>query len=200
MEDVVTHTHTHKRLSTVREVPLWLQGGRNSAIKPDEWSDLVRSAAPKPNGANTALGGVGVHSTRCSAEFASREIINWNNKGRRSSYLIVRYSYWEGTIFLFFSFFSLWTRAPGGSAVKNLSAMQDSQARSLDRSDALEKGMATHSSILGWRIPWKGEPGRLQYTGLQRVGHDWASNTFTFGTSYALSKWSSNDPRFQEYP
>ena len=41
-----------------------------------------------------------------------------------------------------------------------------------DREDPLEKGMAIHSSILDWRIPWPEEPGRLQSMGLQRVGHD----------------------------
>ena len=45
---------------------------------------------------------------------------------------------------------------------------------------SLEKGMATHSSILAWRIPWAEEPGRLQSMGIQRVGHDWENNTFTF--------------------
>ena len=44
--------------------------------------------------------------------------------------------------------------------------------QSLGREDPLEKGMATHSSILAWRIPWTGEPGRLQSTGSQKVGHD----------------------------
>ena len=43
---------------------------------------------------------------------------------------------------------------------------------SLDWEDPLEKGMATHSSILAWTIPWPEEPGRLQSMGLQRVGHD----------------------------
>ena len=42
---------------------------------------------------------------------------------------------------------------------------------SADWEDALEEGMATHSSILAWRIPWTEEPGRLEYTGSQRVGH-----------------------------
>ena len=56
--------------------------------------------------------------------------------------------------------------------VKNLPAMQESQVRSLDREDPLEKGMATHYSILAWRIPWTEEPGRLQSVGLQRVRHD----------------------------
>ena len=49
--------------------------------------------------------------------------------------------------------------------VKNLPAMQDTRVQSLGREDPLEKGMATHSSILAWRIPWTEEPGRLQTSG-----------------------------------
>ena len=56
--------------------------------------------------------------------------------------------------------------------VKNLPAMQETQVQFLDGEDPLEKGVATHSSILSWRIPWTGEPGRLQSTGLQRVRYD----------------------------
>ena len=56
--------------------------------------------------------------------------------------------------------------------VKNLTVMQETWVRSLGREDPLEKGMATHSSILAWRIPWTEEPGGLQSMGLQRVGHD----------------------------
>ena len=62
--------------------------------------------------------------------------------------------------------------------VKNPPAIQETWVRFLDWEDSLEKGSATHSSILAWRIPWTEEPGRLQSTGSQRVGHDWA--TFTF--------------------
>ena len=54
--------------------------------------------------------------------------------------------------------------------VKNPSVMQEAQVQSLDQEDPLEKEMATHSSILAWRIPWTEEPGRLQSMGLQRVG------------------------------
>ena len=54
------------------------------------------------------------------------------------------------------------------------------QVRSLGWEDLLEEGMATHSSILAWRIPCTEEPGRLQSMGLPRVGHDCATNTFTF--------------------
>ena len=56
--------------------------------------------------------------------------------------------------------------------VKNLPAMLETQVRSLGQEDPLEKGMASNSSILAWRIPWTEEPGRLQSMGLQRVGHD----------------------------
>ena len=52
-----------------------------------------------------------------------------------------------------------------------LPAMQETQVRSLGGKDLLEKRMATHSSILAWRIPWIEEPGGLQFMGLQRVGH-----------------------------
>ena len=52
--------------------------------------------------------------------------------------------------------------------VKNLPAKQEMQVGSLGQEDPLEEGMATHCSILGWRIPWTEEPGGLQSTGLQR--------------------------------
>ena len=55
--------------------------------------------------------------------------------------------------------------------VKNLPAMRKTQVRSLDQEDPLEKGMATPSSILAWRVPWTEEPGGLQSMGSQRVGH-----------------------------
>ena len=53
-----------------------------------------------------------------------------------------------------------------------LLTMQETQVQSLGWGDLLEKEMATHSSILAWKIPWKEEPGRLQSMGSQRVGHD----------------------------
>ena len=56
--------------------------------------------------------------------------------------------------------------------LKRLPSMRETRIRSLGREDPLEKEMATHSSTLAWRIPWKEEPGRLQSMGSQRVGHD----------------------------
>ena len=59
--------------------------------------------------------------------------------------------------------------------------------QSLGWEDPLEKGIATHSSILDWEMPWTEEPSRLQPMGLQRVGHNWATKTF------ALLTWCSCD-------
>ena len=56
--------------------------------------------------------------------------------------------------------------------VKHLPAMWETQVRSQGWEDPLEKGMATHSSILAWRIPWTEEPGGLPSMGAPRVGHD----------------------------
>ena len=64
--------------------------------------------------------------------------------------------------------------------VKNLPAMQETQVWSLGQEDPLEKEMATHSSILAWKIPWTEEPRGLQSMGLQRVSHGWATNTLTW--------------------
>ena len=56
--------------------------------------------------------------------------------------------------------------------VKNLPAMHETQVRFLGQEDPLEKGMATHSSILAWKTPWTEKPGGLQSMGSQRVGND----------------------------
>ena len=60
----------------------------------------------------------------------------------------------------------------GGTDVKNPPAMQETWVRSLGWEDPLEEGMAAHSSILAWRIPWTEVPGGLQSMGSQRVRHD----------------------------
>jgi len=68
--------------------------------------------------------------------------------------------------------------------LKDLPAMWEIWVWSLVWEDPLEKGMATHSSILAWRIPQTEEPGRLQSIGSQRVRHDWVTFTFTFTFHY----------------
>ena len=76
-----------------------------------------------------------------------------------------------------------WIYSKGASLVaqmvKNLSVMQETQVQSLGWEDPLENGMATHSSILAWSIPWTEEPCGLQSIGLQRVRHGWVTNTHT---------------------
>ena len=63
--------------------------------------------------------------------------------------------------------------------VKNSHVMQETWVPSLGWEDPLEEEMATHSSILAWRIPWTGQPGRLQFMGSQSVWHNRTTNTFT---------------------
>ena len=64
--------------------------------------------------------------------------------------------------------------------VKRLPAMRETWVQSLGWEDPLEKEMATHSSILAWKIPWTEEPGRLQSMGSQRVGHNRATSLSLF--------------------
>ena len=80
----------------------------------------------------------------------------------------------------------------GGPVVTNLPAMQETWVRSLGWEDPLEKGMATHSSTLAWRIPWTEEPGGLQSTGSQRVRHGRVTNTHTkYKYSHLEGLWNS---------
>ena len=81
--------------------------------------------------------------------------------------------------YMFLASYMLWWASLVAQRVKNLPAIQEIWVWSLGQEDPLEKGMATHSSILIWRIPWTWEPGWLQSTGLQRVGRDWATHTHT---------------------
>ena len=69
--------------------------------------------------------------------------------------------------------------SPVAQLVKNLPAVQETWVQSLGWEGPLEKEMATHSSILAWRIPWTEEPGGLQSTGSQRVRYSWTTSTFT---------------------
>ena len=62
--------------------------------------------------------------------------------------------------------------------VNNLPAMQETRVWFLCWEDPLKKGMAIHSTILAWRIPWTEKPGGLQFVGLQRVTHNWVTNTW----------------------
>ena len=80
------------------------------------------------------------------------------------------------TYFISHIFISFWASLVA-QMVMNLPAVQETWDQFLGQEGCLEKGVATHSSILVWRIPWIKELGRLQCMGLQRVGHDWVTNT-----------------------
>ena len=85
-------------------------------------------------------------------------------------------------VYLFVNWFT-WAQMGASQVVqivKNPPAMQETQVQSLSRKHPLEKGMATHSSILAWRTLWTEEFGRLQSIGSQKVRHNWATDTFTF--------------------
>ena len=72
---------------------------------------------------------------------------------------------------------SIFYSKPGGSDREESAAMQENQVLSLGWKVPLEKEVATHSSILAWKIPWTEEPGRPQSTGSQRIGHNGVTNT-----------------------
>ena len=88
------------------------------------------------------------------------------------------FSSWHKKFIFPLPFVLLWASLVA-QMVKNQPEMQEIQVQSLDWGDPLEKQMATHSSILAWRIPWTEEPGGLQVMGSQRVRQDWVTNTFT---------------------
>ena len=101
----------------------------------------------------------------------------------KKNFFLVMDNFWSLlNLFQYCFFFMFCFFAPGPSLVaqmvKNLHVMWETWVPFLGWEDSLEKGMATHSSILAWKIPWTEEPGRLQSMGWQRVGHNWA--TFTF--------------------
>ena len=86
--------------------------------------------------------------------------------------------------------------------VRNSPTMQETWVWSLGSEDPLEKEMATHSSILAWRIPQTKEPGELQSMGSQRVGHDWVSNTSTYPRRVRVNRgmsplYSGAEPELQ---
>ena len=76
--------------------------------------------------------------------------------------------------------------------VKNLPAMQETRVQSLSLEDTLEKGMAIHSRILAWKIPWTEEPGRLLSMGLKRVGHDF-NNSSKYIIIWVTAVYNIND-------
>ena len=86
---------------------------------------------------------------------------------------------------------------PGGSDSKKSAFCVGNRVWSLGRDDLLEKGMATHSSILAWRILQTEEPGGLQTIGSQRVWHGWATNTFIFTLIQSITNGKIKDTKYR---
>ena len=87
--------------------------------------------------------------------------------------------------------------SPVAQAVKRLPAMQETWVQSLGQEDPLEKDMATHSSILAWRIPWTEEPARLQSMRSQKIRHDWMTSlhfTSPYIRHFFNCKWNLMTP------
>ena len=80
-----------------------------------------------------------------------------------------------------------WWASLVAQRVKCLPAIQETWVQSLGWEDTLEKEIATHTSILAWRIPWIEEPGGLQSMGSQRVRHNWATNTHTHTHTHIIT-------------
>ena len=88
--------------------------------------------------------------------------------------------------------------SPVAQMVKCLPAMWETWVRFLGREYSLEKEMAIHSSILAWKIPWTEEPGRLQSTGSQRVGHDWTTSLIFIPRASLVAQLVKYLPAMQE--
>ena len=84
----------------------------------------------------------------------------------------INYCYLELSLFFYNGYLDNMVASLVAQMVKGLPKMRETRVQSLGREDLLEKEMATHSSILTWKIPWTEEPGRLQSMGPQRVGND----------------------------
>ena len=88
-------------------------------------------------------------------------------------------------------YFPIWASLVA-QTIKDLPAMKETWVEVLGGENPLEKGMATHSSIFAWRIPWTKEPGGLQSMGSQRVRHEWATNTSPSGPDHITWNGSSD--------
>ena len=129
-----------------------------------QWCDSVQGQRPEPWGARG----------KCSSLRLENQEYPYPRAGGGGHLL----SSWDSK-FIFPLSFVLLRASLVAQMVKNLPAMQEIQVQSLDWKDPLEKWMATHSSILAWRIPLREEPGGLQSMGSQRIRYNWVTNTLT---------------------
>ena len=103
---------------------------------------------------------------------------------------------WSGCLPPFSSGELIFGLPDGSDGKRNLPPRHETWFQPLGQEDFLENGMATHSSILAWRILWAEEPGKVQSLGLQRVGQDWATNTQSYIYTSRPSSKLVNDLSF----
>ena len=109
------------------------------------------------------------------------EILIWLQVCGAPDYTFLPSTVWNKYTYHFYlNIWLLFGVSLAAQKVKKLPAVQENGDQSLDWEDPLKKEIATHSSVLDWRIPWSEEPGGLQSMRSQRVRHNWAANTFTF--------------------
>ena len=135
----------------------------------------------------TASKGLWCH-VKCSENW--KIIISSHRKFR--NHLIQTHSFWYKPTQVSTTYRWRWDSL--AQMVKHLSTMLETWVQSLGRED-LEKEMATHSSVLAWKIPWTEEPGRLQSLGWQRVGHDWATSLYMCTNHKACVKQGTTLPQ-----
>ena len=128
--------------------------------KPDYWSGL-----PLPSPGDLLHPGIEPRSPALQVDSLPTEL-QGKLLSNSTCLMPCTSSYFSSVICLMYKGF------PVAWMVKNLPAVQETQVQPLSQEEPLEKGMAIHTSILAWRIPWTEEPGRLQAMGAQRVGHN----------------------------
>ena len=188
-----THTHTHPLPEMFLLFSTWSIGGyppqescccclhlagNGNSGKAVFWKSHWRGQheawlqSPREKTSEPWWGWVGPHTIISSAQLVTGcpDMLAWHSKNRYTGWEIMEENNctWQRGIGRHF-----WTPGSlGGSDSKESLAMQEMHAWSLGQEDPLEKGIATHDSILVWIIPWIEESGRLQSMGSQRVGHD----------------------------
>ena len=121
-----------------------------------------------------------IRNERISTAGCSVDLLGEWDENIRTSHYIYFHLIILNVCFLYYKVHVYYLVSLVAQMVKSLPTMRETWVWSLAREDPLEKEMATHSSILAWRIPWTEEPGRLQSMGSQRVRQDWATKLNSF--------------------
>ena len=145
------------------------------------WPSKPKAVGVPPNAGPRVWGAwYGAHYVSVEDLFVDPSLLNWQISRCDFGVLVRKGTLGFSTVV---STVCTWRAFKTGASLvaqrlKRLPGMRETQVRSLGQEDPLEKAVATHSSTLAWRIPWREEPGRLQSMGSQRVGHDWVTSLY----------------------